>query len=310
MKSLVLVEIDNGMVSDATLRAIGAVTRYGAPVDLLALDATAAQAAAQVAGIERVLLAAYDVAPTAETLACLLRAVSGDYALIGAAHRALARGAFPRAAALTGCAFFADVTGVHGNGRFVRRLYAGSVVASVVSDSTLTFATFRASSFAPVMREGGQAPIVALDTPCAFDKTTLVERRSAQQAGHDLSTARLVVSGGRGLGSNESMARLGAFADGIGAALGASRAAVDAGYAPNAAQVGQTGKTVAPDVYLAFGISGAIQHLAGMKDSKIIVAVNKDPDAPIFSVADFGLVGDLFETLHELEAHVDARSPS
>ncbi|AMV48742.1 electron transfer flavoprotein subunit alpha/FixB family protein [Paraburkholderia caribensis] len=310
MRSLVLVDIDNGVVSDASLRVIGAALQIGTPVDLLAFDADAAQAAAQIAGVEQVLLAAFDTAPTAESLAAVLQgvSVSANYTLIAAAHRALARGAFPRAAARAGSAFLADVTGVSRDGHFVRGLYAGSVVANVASEGALTFATVRASSFAPVARDGGHAAVVTLEAPKVFGNTTLIERHATQQAGHDLSSARIVVAGGRGLASKENMARLGELADNMGAALGASRAAVDAGYAPNAAQVGQTGKTVAPDVYLALGISGAIQHLAGMKDSKLIVAVNKDPDAPIFSIADVGLVGDLFETVSGLEARVAARS--
>ncbi|TKC79245.1 electron transfer flavoprotein subunit alpha/FixB family protein [Trinickia terrae] len=312
MRTLVLAESDHGAIGDATLRVIGAVSQRGAPLDVLALDAKTANAAAQIRGVERVLSGSFDSmeTPAPETLAAQLHAVCGSYSLIAAAHRPLARGAFPRAAALTGSAFLADVTGLANDGRFVRGLYAGSVLATVASESALTFATFRASSFATVEREGGSASIVTLDALPAFERTKLVERQATQQAGHDLSTARIVVAGGRGLASKENMARLGALAERVGAALGASRAAVDAGYAPNAAQVGQTGKTVAPDVYLAFGISGAIQHLAGMKDSKVIVAVNKDPDAPIFSVADVGLVGDLFETMRELEAHMGARSAS
>jgi electron transfer flavoprotein alpha subunit len=314
MKTLVLAESDNGAISDATLRVIGAVSQRGAPVDVLAFDAETANEAARIPGVEHVLSSRCDGdgigVLTPERLAAQLHAVCTGYVLIAAAHRPLARGAFPRAAALSGSAFLADVINLASEGRFVRGLYAGSVLATVASESELTFATFRASSFAPVERTGGNASIVALDAPPAFDKTQLVERQNVQQTGHDLSTARIVVAGGRGLASQENMARLGTLAGCIGAALGASRAAVDAGYAPNAAQVGQTGKTVAPDVYLAFGISGAIQHLAGMKDSKVIIAVNKDPDAPIFSVADFGLVGDLFETMSELEAHVGTRSSS
>jgi electron transfer flavoprotein alpha subunit len=308
MRSLVLVDIDNGVVSDASLRAIGAALQAGWPVDLLAVDANAAQAATHIAGIEQVLLAPFDPAPTAETLAATLHGLSIHYTLIAAAHRALARGAFPRAAARTGSAFLADVTGISGQGRFVRGLYAGSVVANVASEGAVTFATFRSSSFAPVACDGGQASIVTLGSPNVFNGTTLIERHAMQQAGHDLSGARIVVAGGRGLASKENMVRLGELADRMGAALGASRAAVDAGYAPNAAQVGQTGKTVAPDVYLAFGISGAIQHLAGMKDSRTIVAVNKDPDAPIFSVADYGLVGDLFEVVQALEIQINRGS--
>ncbi|MFP4895425.1 electron transfer flavoprotein subunit alpha/FixB family protein [Paraburkholderia sp. EG304] len=310
MKTLVLAESDHGSISDATLRVIGAVSQRGAPLDVLTFDAETANEAAQIPGVARVLSSRYDGVATPESLAAQLRSVCTGYSLIAAAHRPLARGAFPRAAALTGSAFVPDALGLANDGCFVRGLYAGSVLATVASETALTFATFRASSFAPVERAGGNASIVTLDAVPAFEKTSLVERQATQQAGHDLSTARVVVAGGRGLASQENMARLGTLAERIGAALGASRAAVDAGYAPNAAQVGQTGKTVAPDAYLAFGISGAIQHLAGMKDSKLIVAVNKDPDAPIFSVADIGFVGDLFETMRDLEAYVGARGTS
>ncbi len=312
MKTLVLAESDHGAISDAALRVIGAVLQQGTSLDVLAVDAESANEAARIPGVERVICSRFDGAGmvTPEMLAAQLHAVSAGYSLIAAPHRPLARGAFPRAAALTASAFLADVIGFANEGRFVRGLYAGSVQATVASESALTFATFRASSFAPVARMGGGASIVTLDALPAFEKTKLIELQSTEQAGHDLSTARIVVAGGRGLASKENMERLGALAERIGAALGASRAAVDAGYAPNSSQVGQTGKTVAPDVYLAFGISGAIQHLAGMKDSKVIVAVNKDPDAPIFSVADFGLVGDLFETMREMEAYAGARSPS
>jgi electron transfer flavoprotein alpha subunit len=312
MKTLVLAESDNGAINDATLRVIGAVSQRGTSLDVLAVDAETANEAVRIPGVERVLRSRFDGAGvvTPEMLAAQLHAVSAGYSLIAAAHRPLARGAFPRAAALTGSAFLADVIALSNEGRFVRGLYAGSVLATVASESALTFATFRASSFAPVERTGGSASVVTLDALPVFEKTKLLWRQSTQHAGHDLSTARIVVAGGRGVASKENMERLGTLAERIGAALGASRAAVDAGYAPNAAQVGQTGKTVAPDVYLAFGISGAIQHLAGMKDSKVIVAVNKDPDAPIFSVADIGLVGDLFETMRELEAHANGPSTS
>jgi Electron transfer flavoprotein, alpha subunit len=183
---------------------------------------------------------------------------------------------------------------------------AGSVIANVNTASAVTFATFRASSFAPAADSGGNAQRVTLEPAACFGRTKLVERQASARTGRELPDARIVVAGGRGLASKDNMDRLGGLAEKIGAALGASRAAVDAGYAPNTAQVGQTGKMVAPDVYLAFGISGAIQHLAGMKDSKTIVAINKDPDAPIFSVADIGLVGDLFEVVSEIEAHVSA----
>ncbi|WP_027816458.1 electron transfer flavoprotein subunit alpha/FixB family protein [Paraburkholderia bannensis] len=307
MRTLVLADreaasIDS--VSDATLRAIGAASALGQPVDLLVFDVASAAAAARVSGVTRVLSASAGDAQTLapETVAAQLQALAPQYSTIIAPHRALGRAALPRAAALTGGAFLADVIALREGAQFVRGLYAGSVIATVASATTCTFATVRTTSFSPVAAEGGTAEVVALAPLAPFARTRLIERRAAEQSGQDLGSARVVIAGGRGLASLDNMARLGRLAGSLGAALGASRAAVDAGYAPNAAQVGQTGRSVAPDVYVAFGISGAIQHLAGMKDSKFIVAVNKDPDAPIFSVADVGLVGDLFDVVGAMES--------
>jgi len=305
MRSLVVGEWEHGAITDSTLRVIRAASERGVPVDLLTFSDAMANAAACIDAVERVLLASGDV-PNPETLAALLHHIASDYSIVAASHRTAGRGALPRAAALTGNAFLADITRVVTAQRFVRGLYAGSVVATIESTSATLFATFRTSSFAPACATGGEASIVALDPIAPFTATVLIDRQAAAQDGRDLSSARVVVAGGRGLASKENMDTLGALARNMGAALGASRAAVDAGYAPNAAQVGQTGKTVAPDIYLAFGISGAIQHLAGMKDSQVIVAVNKDPDAPIFSVADYGIVGDLFDVMGELDAHARA----
>ena len=312
MRSLVVAESENGRVADATLRVITAVMQRGLPVDVLLLDAALASTVETIAGIERVMVmagaASECVVP--ETLAAQLHAMHGPYSLIAASHRTLGRSALPRAAALVGGAFIPDVIAVEGEGSYVRNLYAGSVVANVNTASAVTFATFRASSFAPADDSGGNGQRVIAEPIAGFGRTKLVESQASAQTGRELPDARIVVAGGRGLASKDSMDRLGELAEKMGAALGASRAAVDAGYAPNTAQVGQTGKMVAPDVYLAFGISGAIQHLAGMKDSKTIVAINKDPDAPIFSVADIGLVGDLFEVVGEIEAHVGAGGSS
>jgi len=305
MRSLVLGEWEHGAIADSTLRVIRAASERGVPVDVLTFSSAMANAAACIDAVERVLLASGDV-PNPETLAALLQHIASDYSMVAASHRTAGRGALPRAAALTGNAFLADITRVVTAQRFVRGLYAGSVIATIESTSATLFATFRTSSFAPACATGGEASIVALDPIAPFTATVLIDRQAAAQDGRDLSSARVVVAGGRGLASKENMDTLGALARNMGAALGASRAAVDAGYAPNAAQVGQTGKTVAPDIYLAFGISGAIQHLAGMKDSQVIVAVNKDPDAPIFSVADYGIVGDLFDVMGELDAHARA----
>ncbi|RQR31503.1 electron transfer flavoprotein subunit alpha/FixB family protein [Burkholderia sp. Bp9143] len=310
MRTLVVAEATaDHTLADAVRRVATAAIGRRHPVDVLVLDPAAAAEAALIDGVDRVLrpdTPDATVAVTPESLAALLAGLAPRYALIVAAHRTLGRNALPRAAALADAAFIADVTGMTDDGRFVRGLYAGSIVATVQSARETTFATVRASSFAAAGERAEPAPIDSVDTPPAFAATTLVERNSAQTTGIDLGNAPIVVSGGRGLASSENMARLGTLASRFGAALGASRAAVDAGYAPNAIQVGQTGKTVAPDAYLAFGISGAVQHLAGMKDSKWIVAVNKDPDAPIFSFADVGFVGDLFDVMAAIERHIDA----
>ncbi|MBN3778639.1 electron transfer flavoprotein subunit alpha/FixB family protein [Burkholderia sp. Ac-20345] len=310
MRTLVVSEATaDHTLPDAVRRVVTAATARRLPVDVLVLDPAAAAEAALIDGVDQVLRpdppdAAGVVTP--ESLAALLAGLAPRYTLVAAAHRTLGRNALPRAAALAGAAFIADVTGMMNDGRFVRGLYAGSIVATVESAREVTFATVRASSFAAAGARAAPAPIGSVDTLPAFVATTLVERNGAQATGIDLANAPIVVSGGRGLASGENMARLGTLASRFGAALGASRAAVDAGYAPNAIQVGQTGKTVAPDTYIAFGISGAIQHLAGMKDSKWIVAVNKDPDAPIFSFADVGFVGDLFDVMAAIECHIDA----
>lgn len=310
MRTLVVAEAAaDHTLPDAVRRVVTAATARRHPVDVLVLDPAAAAEAALIGGVGQVLrpdLPDAVSAFTPESLAALLAGLASRYTLIVAAHRTLGRNALPRAAALAGAAFVADVTGITDDGRFVRGLYAGSIVATVESARETCFATVRASSFAAAGARAEPAPIDSVDAPPAFAATTLVERNGAQTAGVDLANAPIVVSGGRGLASGENMARLGTLASRFGAALGASRAAVDAGYAPNAIQIGQTGKTVAPDAYLAFGISGAVQHLAGMKDSKLIVAVNKDPDAPIFSFADVGFVGDLFDVMAALERHVDA----
>lgn len=314
MKSLVIVEtasLDHqasSIVADATLRVITAARQRGLPVELLAFSRELAQAASAIEGVQRVLLAEMAL-PNAETLARQLASIAKDYSLIAASHSANTRAALPRTAAVLAnsgidACFLADVTGIVGTKLYQRGLYAGSVVAEVENTGMLALATFRSSSFEPATIGQHAADIVVIDVVSPFTASTLIERQANTQTGRDLSTANMVVSGGRGLASKDNMDRLSALAGQLGAALGASRAAVDAGYAPNAAQVGQTGKTVAPDVYMAFGISGAIQHLAGMKDAKVIVAVNKDPDAPIFSVADYGIVADLFEVMTALDERI------
>jgi len=240
--------------------------------------------------------------PSAETLARQIDALAGDHRRILAAHTLAARAALPRVAARRGAAWLSDVVAIESPEVLVRPMYAGSVLARVAPQAAQLLMTLRASAFAPAGSAATPCAIVPVPAVEADARTRLLGRETVDDSRPDLGRARIVVAGGRGLGAAEHMALVEALADRLGGAVGASRAAVDAGFAPNSAQIGQTGRTVAPELYLGAGISGAIQHLAGIKDARVIVAVNKDADAPIFSVADIGLVGDLFEVLPALTA--------
>ena len=307
MTTLVIAEHDGTQLDPSTLNLLGAALQIGAPVHLLVLGqgcAAVAQTAATLAGVSQVLLADHPQweQPSAETLALQIEALMPGYDALLATHRVLHRGALPRAAARLQAAYLSDVLAIESGHRFVRPLYAGSVLACVETQAAKTLLTLRPAAHAPAAGTQPACPVATLASVSADTRSQLESRESIDSGRPDLSRARVVVAAGRGVGAREHMALVEQLADQLGAAVGASRAAVDAGFAPNAIQVGQTGKTVAPDVYFAFGISGAIQHLAGIKDAGVIVAVNKDPDAPIFSVADVGLVGDLFEVLPALSS--------
>lgn len=311
MTTLVIAEHDGAQLDPATLNLLGAALQIGDPVHLLVLGhgcSAVAQAAAALAAASQVLLADNPqwAAPSAESLALQIEALMPGYDRLVAAHRVLHRGALPRAAARLQAAYLSDVVAIESRHRFVRPMYAGSVLACVETQSAKTLLTLRPAGFAPAAGEQGACQVVEVSEVVSDGRSRLESRETMGSDRPDLSRARVVVAAGRGVGAREHMALIEQLADHLGGAVGASRAAVDAGFAPNAIQVGQTGKSVAPDVYLAFGISGAIQHLAGIKDAGVIVAMNKDPDAPIFSVVDVGFVGDLFEVLPALTAGLPA----
>ncbi len=306
LPTLIVAVHDSALLDASTSRVVTAAQSFGEPVHILVLGpASVAEEAARLQGVARVIHA--DVAvPNAETVAKALQSLDGRYDTVVAAHCMLARGAFPRAAALTDAAYLADVTAVPSARGMVRPMYAGSVMSTVQVDSKL-FLTVRASAFEAMGESASAVNIETLTGLVVDSRSQLLGRESVSSERPDLTRADVVVSGGRGLGAAENMKLIEALADKLGGAIGASRAAVDAGFAPNSVQVGQTGKVVAPDLYIAAGISGAIQHVAGIKDAKVIVAINKDPDAPIFSMADIGLVGDLFEVLPALTAQLPSR---
>ena len=310
MPVLVLLDHETGQIKQPSSSAIAAAAQLGEVHALLAghdLAATAA-AAAQIAGVGKVLVAddAGFAHPVAEPLAALLVALAPGYSHILAASTATGKSVIPRAAALLDAQSISDVSAVLGPDRFVRPIYAGNALATVRSRDPIKLLTVRAASFDPAPAAGGSAAIEAITPPVAPERTaSFVSQAVVHSERPELSAARVVISGGRGMGSAENFALLEPIADALKAAIGASRAAVDSGYAPNDFQVGQTGKVVAPELYVAIGISGAIQHLAGMKDSKYIVAINKDPEAPIFAVADYGLVADLFTALPELKSELE-----
>lgn len=308
LPTLILAGHDAGQLDPATARLVGAARGLGRPIDVLVVGpAAVATQAAQLDGVAQVLHAPAEAWPNAETVARVLAERLREASTVLATHAMGPRAALPRAAALTGAAFLADVTALLPEGRVVRPMYAGGVLATVQVQGPALM-TLRASAFAPVGTAAAPAPVTALPAVAADARSQLIGREVAASTRPDLTRARVVVAGGRGVGAAEHMQLVDALADRLGGAVGASRAAVDAGFAPNAIQVGQTGKVVAPELYLAAGISGAIQHVAGIKDAKVIVAVNKDPDAPIFSIADIGLVGDLFEVLPALTAALPARA--
>jgi electron transfer flavoprotein alpha subunit len=309
MANLVIAEHDNVALKAATLNAVTAAARIGGDIHVLVAGhncGAVAAAAAQVAGVAKVLVADAahynDQAP--EDLAALILPLAAGYSHILAPSTSNGKNLLPRVAALLDVAQISDIVGVDSADTFVRPIYAGNALATVKSADAVKVITVRTTAF-DAAASGGSTTVETLAAGPVLAKSKVVGREISKSERPELAAAKVIVSGGRGLGSGENYHKLlEPLADKLGAALGASRAAVDAGFVPNDYQVGQTGKIVAPQLYIAVGISGAIQHLAGMKDSKVIVAINKDPDAPIFQVADYGLVADLFQAVPELTASV------
>ncbi len=309
MTTLLIAEHDNASIKDATAKALTAAAKLGAPVHILVAGEGAkgaADAAAKLAGVEKVLLAddaAYGHA-LAEPLAALIVKLADGYDAIVAPSTTTGKNVLPRVAALLDVMQVSDVSGIVSPDTFERPVYAGNAIQTVQSTDAKKLLTIRTASF-QAAGEGGSA---AVESVAAAENPGIASFKGEEVAKSDrpeLASAKIIISGGRALASSENFTKvIEPVADRLGAAMGASRAAVDAGYAPNDWQVGQTGKVVAPELYIAVGISGAIQHLAGMKDSKVIVAINKDEEAPIFQIADYGLVGDLFTILPELDAEL------
>jgi len=306
MSALVLVEHDNTELKEATLHTVTAAKALGGDVHLLVAGAgcaAVADAAAKIDGVAKVLLAddALYEAHLAEPMAALLVSLADGYDAILASATTTGKNILPRLAALLDVAQLSEIVEIVSADTFVRPIYAGNAMATVQSTDAKKIITVRGTAFEKAAAEGGSAAVESVATAADPGLSSYVGREVSKSERPELTSARVVVSGGRGMQSGDNFPMLERIADKLGAAVGASRAAVDAGFVPNDYQVGQTGKIVAPDLYIAVGISGAIQHLAGMKDSKTIVAINKDEEAPIFQVADYGLVADLFKAVPELE---------
>ena len=306
MTTLVIAEHDNVSLKVATLNTVAAAKAIGGDIHILVAGGNcgaAAEAAAKVAGVAKVLVAdnAVYAHQLAENVSLLVAELGKSYSHILAPATSNGKNILPRAAALLDVAQISEITAVVSPDTFQRPIYAGNVIATVQSSDAIKVLTVRTTGFDAVAAEGGSAAVEAVASAQNAGVSTFVAEEIAKSDRPDLTAAKIVISGGRGMQSGDNFHMLESIADKLGAAVGASRAAVDAGFVPNDMQVGQTGKIVAPDLYIAVGISGAIQHLAGMKDSKVIVAINKDEEAPIFQVADYGLVADLFVALPELE---------
>ncbi len=308
MALLVLAEHDNATLKPATLNAVAAAQAIGGEIHVLVAGSScrpAAEAASKIAGVAKVLVAddAAYAHPLAEDLAPLVAKLAAGYSHVLAPATTFGKNVMPRVAALLDVAQISDITGVVSADTFVRPIYAGNALATVQSKDRIKIITVRGTAF-PAAAEGGSAAIETVAAAGASGLSSFKGAELSKSERPELTAARIVISGGRGMQSGENFHLLEKIADRLHAAVGASRAAVDAGFVPNDYQVGQTGKIVAPELYIAVGISGAIQHLAGMKDSKVIVAVNKDEEAPIFQIADYGIVGDLFKILPELDAEL------
>ncbi len=305
MKTLILAEHDNQSLKPATLNAISAGRRMGGEIDVLiaGCDCSAVADSVQgVDGVSRVLIADDERYrhPLAENLSNLVMNIIEPYQALIAAATTFGKNVLPRVAALCDVAMIGDVIAIEAADTFVRPIYAGNALETVQSLDAFKVISIRSTAFDAAKSGSTQAELIPLDAAAAFTDVSFLSHELNQSERPELTSARIVVSGGRGVGSKENFALIEALAQKLNAAIGASRAAVDAGYVPNDYQVGQTGKIVAPELYIAIGISGAIQHLAGMKDSKVIVAINQDAEAPIFQFADYGLVADLFEALPKL----------
>jgi electron transfer flavoprotein alpha subunit len=306
MAILVIAEHNNAALAGVTLNTVAAAAKIGGDIHVLVAGqnvAGVAEAAAKIAGVSKVLVAddaAYaNLLP--ENVAPLIAELGKGYSHVLAPATTNGKNYLPRVAALLDVDQISEIIAVESADTFKRPIYAGNAIATVQSSAAIKVITVRGTGFDPVAAEGGSAAIEAVSGPADAGKSAFVGEELAKSDRPELTAAKIVVSGGRGMQNGDNFKLLYSLADKLGAAVGASRAAVDAGFVPNDMQVGQTGKIVAPQLYIAVGISGAIQHLAGMKDSKVIVAINKDEEAPIFQVADYGLVGDLFEVLPELE---------
>ena len=310
MSILIVAEHDNASLKPATLNTVTAAGQLGGDIAILVAGegcSAAARAAAKIVGVTKVLCAdsaeyGHDMA---ENLAPLIAKLAPDYSHVLAPATTFGKNVMPRAAALLDVQQISEISGIESPDTFVRPIYAGNALATVQSADAIKVITVRTTAFDAAAAEGGSAPVEAVEATGDTGLASFLGQELTKSERPELTTAGIVISGGRGMQSGENFAMIERIADKLGAAVGASRAAVDAGYVPNDYQVGQTGKVVAPDLYIAIGISGAIQHLAGMKDSKVIVAINKDEEAPIFQVADYGLVADLFQALPDLEKALD-----
>ncbi len=313
MSNLVIAEHDGAELKGATLNAIAAAAAIGGDIDVLVAGSDCgaiAEAAAQVAGVSKVLAAdsAEYGGQLAENMAPLVVNLASNYSHVLAAATANGKNLLPRVAALLDVQQISEISGITSPDTFERPIYAGNAIATVQSSDAIKVITVRVTAFDAAESSGGGATVEAVDGTGDSGLSSYVGSEISKSERPELTSAGIVISGGRGMQNGENFAMLEKVADSLGAAVGASRAAVDAGFVPNEYQVGQTGKVVAPDLYIAVGISGAIQHLAGMKDSKVIVAINKDEEAPIFQVADYGLVADLFKAIPEFEEELNKTS--